>query len=73
MIEPICFGCRHFRQYQPLTFMTPGECKWEPGEAVPEWLQFWLGMDDRYYGPTREVRTTEPMRHECEAFQRANG
>ncbi len=70
MIEkPICFGCKHFKQYGPLNFMTPGECKWEPSEAVPDWLQFWLNLDDRYYGPKRDVSTTFAVLSECQAFE----
>ncbi len=66
--QPICFGCKHFRQYQPLHFRTPGECGWEPREAMPEWLQSWLGITDRYYGPHREVSTAHPVLT-CEAFE----
>lgn len=69
MKDPICFGCKHFKQYQPLTFNTPGACKWEPKEPVPDWLEFWLGSDDQYYGPDRDVRTRSHIRTECPAFE----
>ncbi len=69
MTEPICFGCKHFKQYQPLHFMTPGECKWEPREAVPDWLQSWLDLAERYYGPKRGVSTNFAVRYECAAFE----
>ena len=67
---PICFRCVHFRQYQPLHFRTPGECGWQPKEAVPVWLQFYLDSTDRYYGPKREVTTDFHFGiNECEAFK----
>lgn len=66
-VKPICFDCKHFKQYQPLHFMTPGECGWEPAGSVPEWLQLWLDMNCRYYGPNREVSTSHPI-FSCEAF-----
>ena len=65
---PICFECVHFAQYQPLHFRTPGECKWEPGESMPEWLQNYLSSTDRYYGPHREVSTSYPVLT-CAAFK----
>lgn len=68
MSKPICFGCVHFRQYQPLHFRTPGECGWEPPGGVPDWLQFYLDSRDRYYGPKREVSTAHPVLH-CAAFK----
>ncbi len=68
--DPICFGCVHFAQYQPLHFRVPGECKWTPREAVPPWLQFYLDSDDRYYGPKREVTNDIHFKiTECEAFK----
>ena len=47
--DPICFGCAHFRQYQPLEFTKPGECGFTV-ENPPAWLEAWLDSDDRYYG-----------------------
>lgn len=55
MSDPICFSCKHFRQYQPLTFVEPGECKWQP-DAVPAWLEPFIDSDDPY-GPNRAIRT----------------
>lgn len=55
--NPICFKCVHFRQHQPLTFMTPGECGWQPKEAVPAWLWFYLSNTDKCYGAKREIST----------------
>jgi len=72
MTNPICFKCRYFKQYHPLTFYTPGECKWEPKEAVPEWLGSWLGVGDRYYGPQRDVSTKALVRTECPAFEQVS-
>lgn len=66
--KPLCFRCKHFKQYQPLTFITPGECGWEPREAVPEWVQNWLNMDCRYYGPAKDVSTYWPIMN-CAAFE----
>ncbi len=66
--QPICFGCKHFKQYQPLHFRIPGECGWEPRETVPDWLQGWLGITDKYYGPRREVSTAHPVLS-CAAFE----
>lgn len=68
--SPLCFRCKHFKQYQPLHFVTPGECKWEPREPTPDWLNNWLNLDCRYYGPAREVHSS--MYHtvkNCEAFE----
>lgn len=65
--KPICFDCIFFKQYQPLHFITPGECKWTPPMPVPEWMEGWLNIDDRYYGPHREVSTHHPVLT-CEAF-----
>jgi len=68
--EPICFGCKHFRQRQPLHFLTPGECGWGPGPS-PEWLQSWLDSDDKYYGPKREIWTRGHIITDCPVFERA--
>ena len=65
---PICFECEHFRQYQPLPFITPGECRWEPLGDIPDWLQTWLDTTDNYYGPKREVSTRWPVLT-CQAFK----
>lgn len=51
-----CFGCHYFKQYHPLTFQKPGECKWDPGPQ-PAWLQDWLDLNDNYYGPKRMVES----------------
>ena len=69
MGRPICFGCKHFRRYphQPLHFRTPGECTWDVGPA-PDWLTDWLGIEDKYYGPRREVSTAHPVLS-CAAFE----
>ncbi len=68
--QPICFTCKHFKQYQPLHFRTPGECGWEPREAVPGWVQSHLDNKDRYYGAAREVTTGfNFIITECEAFE----
>jgi hypothetical protein len=68
MAEPICFQCKHFRQYQPLTFLYPGECGWQPAEAVPAWLEpYMVGTD--YYGPKREIRNRSHVIEECLAFE----
>ena len=73
MIDPICFTCKHFKQYQPLTFVTPGKCGWEPREAVPEWLRSWLAIDEYYdYGPDRDVSTRVLVKTECPAFERVD-
>ncbi len=69
--QPICFGCKYFKQYPPLHFRIPGECGWEPHETVPEWLQG-LGITDRYYGPHREVSTADPILI-CQAFEEMPG
>lgn len=68
MKKSICFGCKHFKQYQDLKTQTPGMCQWEPTESVPEWLQTWLGSTDRYHGPSRETSTVFPVQT-CEAFE----
>lgn len=69
-VEPICFRCRHFKQYQPLHFTTPGECKWEPTNQTPPWFDFWFDMRDRYYGPKREVSTNQfHAIMKCNAFE----
>jgi len=63
----LCFGCKHFKQYQPLTFTTPGECRWEAPAEIPEWLANWLSMDARYHGPARVVYKAHPPDY-CAAF-----
>ncbi len=68
MKQPICFGCRYFKQYHPLTFREPGECVWAPKDKTPEWLQVWLYSTDMYYGPHREVSTAHPLLN-CEAYE----
>lgn len=65
--KPICFDCIFFKQYQPLHFVSPGECIWQPNFEVPEWMENWLRLDDKYYGPNREVNTRHPVLT-CEAF-----
>lgn len=69
MGDPICFGCRHFRQRQPLTFTQPGDCGWQ-ADRPPAWLGIWLDSDDRYYGPKREVwgRGMHALTY-CDAFE----
>jgi hypothetical protein len=52
MTLPLCFGCKHFRQYQPLTFLQPGECRWDA--VTPAWLEPYVWSDD-YYAPKRAV------------------
>lgn len=66
MKEPICFQCKHFRQYQPLTFLKPGECRWEP-VPVAAWLEPYIWSDD-YYAPKREIWSTGHIIEHCEAF-----
>jgi hypothetical protein len=69
-IEPICFHCRYFRQHQPLTFLTPGECRWEPSNRMrmPEWARIWLENNDKFYGPNREIWSRGNIVTECPAF-----
>lgn len=66
--DPICFRCVHFKQHQPLHFRTPGECKWTPNEAVPDWFQVHLDSTDYYHGPKREVSTVYVIKT-CAAFK----
>ncbi len=65
---PLCFQCKHFTQYQPLHFLEPGECKWEPTNQTPSWFDLWFDSRDRYYGPHRAVRTDHPVTT-CNAFE----
>jgi hypothetical protein len=65
---PLCFRCEHFKQYQPLHFVTPGECGWEPTGFMPEWVELWLKSKDRYHGPDRSVSAYRP-RTSCGAFK----
>lgn len=73
MNDPICFDCKHFRQYQPLEFTIPGECGWTY-DPVPTWLELYLSSyGDRYYGPKRDVysaRGGNPTIQKCAAFQK---
>jgi hypothetical protein len=65
---PICFKCEHFAQYQPLHFVTPGECTWKPKGHVPGWLEVWLCSTIKYHGPDRSVSTYWPHTS-CKAFK----
>jgi hypothetical protein len=69
MTEPLCFQCKHFKQYQPLHFVTPGECKWEPANQTPPWFDLWFDSREQYYGPHREVSTRYCVITQCNAFQ----
>lgn len=69
MTAPLCFQCKHFKQHQPLHFVTPGECKWEPVNQTPEWFDLWFLSNDRYYGPQNEVSTRFCVVKECGAFE----
>lgn len=68
MSKPLCFQCRFFKQYQPLHFVTPGECKWEPTNQTPPWFDLWWGDRDRYHGPKRDVSTSFAVVN-CNAFE----
>jgi hypothetical protein len=65
-MDPICFQCQHFRQYQPLSFLKPGDCGWQP-DAVPAWLEPYINSDD-YYAPKREIWSRGHIIEHCQTF-----
>lgn len=66
MSDPICFRCKHFRQHQPLTFLKPGSCGWQP-DAVPAWLEPFINSND-YYAPKRDIWGRDHTIQECQTF-----
>lgn len=66
MPDPVCFRCKHFKQHQPLTFLKPRECSWQP-DAVPAWLEPYINSDD-YYAPKREIWSRGDTIQHCDTF-----
>ena len=66
-MEPICHGCRHFKQTNPLDYAITGTCEWSL-DKMPEWLTALVASSAN----KRTIwNSYEPyVRTNCTAFQK---